>query len=328
MILAEKIMSLRKQNGWSQEELAEQLNVSRQSVSKWESTASIPDIEKIVRMSELFGVSTDYLLKEDEDTVCMQETKPTAIDDSVKEGKVISMEFATEYMDHIQSVAKRIAFAVALCIMSPVALIFLAGMSEAHIGGITEGVASGIGLCVLFVFVACAVAIFILDGMKLSKYEFLEKEKLTLKYGVEAAVMRRKEVYAPVFRMTITIAVLLCIISAVPVILAGCLEASDFICIICVCVLLFIVSVACFMFVSSGMIYSSYQKLMQEDEFTPENKENMKKTSVFSSAYWCLATAVYLIWSFITNDWEITWIVWAVAGVLYPPFHAIAARNK
>ena len=65
MLLSEKIMSLRKRNGWSQEELAQQLGVSRQSVSKWESMASIPDIQKIMAMSDLFGVSTDYLLKDE-----------------------------------------------------------------------------------------------------------------------------------------------------------------------------------------------------------------------------------------------------------------------
>ena len=67
MILAEKIMKLRKQNGWSQEELAAKLNVTRQSVSKWESRASIPDLDKILKLSELFGVSTDYLLKDEMD---------------------------------------------------------------------------------------------------------------------------------------------------------------------------------------------------------------------------------------------------------------------
>ena len=60
MILAEKIVSLRKKAGWSQEELAEKLDVTRQSVSKWESAQSIPDINKILQMSTLFGVSTDY----------------------------------------------------------------------------------------------------------------------------------------------------------------------------------------------------------------------------------------------------------------------------
>lgn len=60
MILADKIMEERKRNGWSQEELAEKLNVSRQSVSKWEGAQSIPDINRILQMAELFGVSTDY----------------------------------------------------------------------------------------------------------------------------------------------------------------------------------------------------------------------------------------------------------------------------
>ena len=63
-MLSEKIINLRKSRGWSQEELAERLNVSRQSVSKWESGVSNPDLDKIVAMSTLFGVSTDYLLKD------------------------------------------------------------------------------------------------------------------------------------------------------------------------------------------------------------------------------------------------------------------------
>ena len=65
MILGEKIAALRKQNNWSQEELAEKLQISRQSVSKWESGASIPDLDRIVKLSALFGVSTDYLIKDE-----------------------------------------------------------------------------------------------------------------------------------------------------------------------------------------------------------------------------------------------------------------------
>ena len=64
MNLAEKIMNLRRQKGWSQETLAEKLDVTRQSVSKWESAQSVPDLDKILALSELFGVTTDYLLKE------------------------------------------------------------------------------------------------------------------------------------------------------------------------------------------------------------------------------------------------------------------------
>jgi len=65
MILADKIIEGRKKNGWSQEELAEKLGVSRQSVSKWESAQSVPDLQRILEMSRIFGVSTDYLLKDE-----------------------------------------------------------------------------------------------------------------------------------------------------------------------------------------------------------------------------------------------------------------------
>lgn len=66
MKLSEKIMTLRKKAGWSQEELAMRLDVSRQAVSKWEAEQSVPDLDKILGMSELFGVSTDSLLKDSE----------------------------------------------------------------------------------------------------------------------------------------------------------------------------------------------------------------------------------------------------------------------
>ena len=65
MIFADKLIALRKKAGYSQEELAQQLNVTRQSVSKWEGAQSVPDIEKILQISKLFGVTIDYLLKDE-----------------------------------------------------------------------------------------------------------------------------------------------------------------------------------------------------------------------------------------------------------------------
>ena len=58
MILADKIIRLRRKNGWSQEELAEKMNVSRQAVSKWESAQTVPDLEKILMLGALFGLSS------------------------------------------------------------------------------------------------------------------------------------------------------------------------------------------------------------------------------------------------------------------------------
>lgn len=81
MILADKIIYLRKKSGMSQEELADKIGVSRQAVSKWESMQSIPDLDKILKMSKLFNVSTDFLLK---DEIEMEEAREESVEASDK----------------------------------------------------------------------------------------------------------------------------------------------------------------------------------------------------------------------------------------------------
>lgn len=83
MKLADKIILLRKQKGWSQEELAAQMDVSRQSVSKWESGISMPDIDKIILLSQIFGTTTDYLLKEDTTESNVETDEKTGNEDTV-----------------------------------------------------------------------------------------------------------------------------------------------------------------------------------------------------------------------------------------------------
>ena len=78
MKLADKLFELRKEKGWSQEKLAEQINVSRQSISKWESGQALPELEKIVELSKIFQVTTDYLLLEESDK---PEIKPVLSED-------------------------------------------------------------------------------------------------------------------------------------------------------------------------------------------------------------------------------------------------------
>jgi len=65
MNIAEKITKLRKQNGWSQEDFAEKLDVSRQAISRWENGTALPDAQNVLQISKLFNVTTDYLLNDD-----------------------------------------------------------------------------------------------------------------------------------------------------------------------------------------------------------------------------------------------------------------------
>lgn len=79
MRFEEKIVELRKQKGLSQEELAEQLGVSRQAVSRWELGQTLPDIPNLLQLCELFGVSADYLVKDEEQTVTKNEQRVKTI---------------------------------------------------------------------------------------------------------------------------------------------------------------------------------------------------------------------------------------------------------
>ena len=113
MIFADKLITLRKKAGWSQEELAEKLGVTRQSVSKWEGAQSVPDIDKILQLARLFGVTTDYLLKEEQG-----EPEYTAEDDTPALRKV-TLAQANDCLAKAQANAPKMALATALCIVSP-----------------------------------------------------------------------------------------------------------------------------------------------------------------------------------------------------------------
>lgn len=329
MILAEKIMKLRKEKGWSQEELAMQLNVSRQSVSKWESSASIPDLDRILKLSQIFDVSTDYLLKDEieVDKAQIVKTEDSFVEE-VSSERTISLEEANVYMNLVESSAKKMAAAVAACILSPVLLILLAGLSEYGILSITEDMAGGIGVTILLLIVAGAVAVFITLGMKLDKYEFLEFEEVSLQYGGYGAVEKRREDFEPIYKKCIVIGVSLCIISVVPIMVAMALSLPEVAYIYCVDFLLLLIAFGVFLMVWVGMIYGSYEKLLEEGEYTRERKLENRQNKNLSKVYWCTVTAVYLGVSFLTQRWDRSWIVWPVAGVLFVAVCGVAAMIR
>lgn len=321
MILAEKISILRKQNGWSQEELAEKLGISRQSVSKWELGAAIPDIDKIINMSKLFSVSTDYLLKDELEEIAFSGTDEA---ECLSGGKIrsVSLEEANDFMDCTEKISQNMASAISALILSPVILILLGGLSE-YRQIMSEDMAGGIGAAILLVIIAAGVAVLILNGMKLSRFEYLEKEMISLPYGVEGIVEKRKKNFEGAYHMAIAAGVALCIIGVVPLLAAAAFTTDDFIFVCCTDVLLLLVSCGVYLFVRFGMIYESYEKLLQIGDYTEEKKELNKKTASFPGIYWCTVTAIFLGISFWKNNWDISWIIWPVAGVLFAALYGI-----
>jgi len=323
MILAEKIIKLRKQQGWSQEDLAMHMGVSRQSVSKWESMASIPDLDKIVKLSELFGVSTDYLLKDEVDDEPAPELFIEEQNNDFRKRKVTLAE-ANEFMELRDRAAVRIATGVAMCIFSPVLLIVMGGYAETGKIAISENMAEGFGAAILLVIVAFAVMLFITSGTKLKKYEYIETELLDLEYGIAGIVEKKKEDYSGTYKVSIALGVGLCIMSVVPLFVAVAFTEAAHVMVTMVGLLLTLVAIGVFMIIKSVMVNETYEQLLEEGDHTQEKKIEAKKNNNLATAYWCCALAIFLLWSFLSGDWHITWVVWPVAGILFGAVCAVA----
>lgn len=329
MILAEKIMELRKKQGWSQEQLGEQLDISRQSVSKWESGASIPDLDKIVKMSQIFSVSTDYLLK---DEIESPEGNLQTDTDSDREaengygalnGRSVTLEEANKYMDMAKRSAKGTALGTFLCILSPVCLLLISGFLQDGRIRMSDERAGAAGLIILLVLVLAGVALLVTEGMKLSGFRYLDEEGISLKYGVRGIVEKRREDFEQTHRRCTVLGVALCIISVIPLMTVGTFVDNDIdmYSMMCLALLIVFVAVAVYLFVWSGCIYDSFIKLLQEGKYAKEKKVIKKRTAFLNGVYWAGVLAVFLALrssnTYEESEYNILGVYWIMAVLLY-----------
>ena len=313
MILADKIIRLRKKNGWSQEELADKMSVSRQAVSKWESAQSIPDLEKILQLSALFGVTTDYLLKDE-----IEEEEFSNDDFSDINIKKITIEEANTYLEQRKRASLCIALATFLCILSPITLIVLSTLSELPNPIMTETTAGAVGLIIMFAFILCAVPLYIYCGFKNESYAFLDKNiPFELEYGVKGMVTERKKKFRDTYIKFNIIAACICIFSPIPLIISG-FTKNELLVIMMLAVLMIVAGIGVSIFIVAGVQNASMQKLLKEGEFTEKEKKRTSVKEAVGFAYWGVLTAIFLTWSFLTNHWHISWLVYAIGGILFP----------
>ena len=340
-MLSEKIINLRKSRGWSQEELAERLDVSRQSVSKWESGVSNPELDKIVAMSTLFGVSTDYLLKETSDEEKSEPLRDFVRDEddeddeSFKEEPLPTREIATaeaeEYLEAVKKAGSRIALGILLCILSPITLIVLCGFADLGMW-MSEGIAAAIGLATMFAFVGAAIAVFIPNGMSLSKYEYLEECSLILPEKLEKQLSEEYEANNKKELMRITSGILLCLLGVLILILVACLFPNKDAALIIALIPLFIfAAIGTYIVVRTCYLRGAYQRLLQLEDFSKAGKMKEGSTNlsgIIEGSYWTLVAAIYLGASFLTNRWDVTWIIWVLGAALSTPVEMLFVRKK
>lgn len=333
MMLAEKIAELRKKNGWSQEELAGKLHVSRQSVSKWESGQSAPDMARLLLLSEVFDVSTDVLLKDGpfeekhRENTESSETKPT----------FVSLEEAQRFLKHRKKAATQIPLGVLLCILSPILLILLSAAQETGRIALSEEQATGFGLLTLLLLVGIAVALFVLSALSGKPFVVFREEPFEMLPGVSNDVREKKEAASAALSTQLVAGIVLCVLSAVPIFIAMILfgakeeRVSDFAYAVAVALLLCFVGCGVRLILRACIQKDGYEILLEEGDYSRRSKKEQKRLQPIAAIYWCLITAGYLAYSFLTSNWEKSWIIWPVAGVVYGVIAAIVAvaiRNQ
>jgi len=176
------------------------------------------------------------------------------------------------------------------------------------------------GLILMFVLIATAVGIFIFSGMNFERFKFME-EGVSLPMGVAASLKKRHEAFNPTFYLCTIVGVCLLIVSPVTLFVSSMIseEAEDY----GIVVLVIIVAIAVFLFISAGTIRESYEKLLQIGDSAPKKKKEDKVIGAVAACVWPLAVAVFLFLGFVYGLWYIAWVIFPIVGILFGMFSAV-----
>ena len=333
-MLGEKIAELRKAQNMSQEDLADRMDVSRQSVSKWESGQSQPELDKLLKLSELFHVSTDYLLKEEtvpavqtaeqeeqsepeysqEEDPRMEDWRKTIRKTFFREPQeqeqkvyILRRDEAESYIEVRKKQADLTSLGVAECVASVVPVIAASGFSSAG--------AAGAGVVAMLGIIAHAVSRFMKSAQLGKAYEFLNDTVFLPEHGAEGLIAETGAVLGEKATRNIRVGVILCILCVAPTIMMGTLSKSAEAFALFGVSLMFIMAAAgVYLFVQAGYMNGTMQRLLQKGEFQAE----IKAKANIKTIYWTIITAAYLAYSFLTGSWHISWLMWVFAGMAYP----------
>jgi len=231
----------------------------------------------------------------------------------------ISMDETKNFLKNSYEFSTKISIGVVLCIISVIPLIVLNGFTKGTSTVISSNTADALGITIMFIVVAIAVALFIIGGLKHQKYNYMKMKKIELDYNTTEYIKDLKESFKTTFASKITVGVILCIVSVIPVVITDLLfkNSNGGIETMSIGLMFIVVALAVMLFITAGIKMNSYKILLQEGEYSLESKENNERIGKVAAIYWPFIVVVYLVWSFVKMDWAISWIIWPIAGVLF-----------
>lgn len=277
MKFEENLREARKQNGFSQEELAERLDVSRQAVSKWENGSGYPELDKLMNLCDLFHCTLDELLKGD-----------------LKEWNTANID---RYEAYSNQMSKAMAFGVFMCISAATVWAYL----EPYFQGKKESLL----IVIFFIFVTIGVLTFIYFGMQKEAFERRYPKLPKDIYRVdEWDDFERK------FRFAVVVSVGLMLIALVMQQLLESFFKDN----IANGTFLFMISIAVTTLVYFGVQKSKYEDTMKER--AKQNKKEAELIGKVCGVIMLLATMIYLLWGFVWTAWQINWVIYVIGGLM------------
>lgn len=336
MILADKIIQLRKKQGWTQEEFASRMKVSRQAVSKWEGAQAVPDLNKILQMSELFGVSTDALLK---DEICPEALTQQdaaggeAAEAEAAEYRQLSLEQARRFLELRQMAARYIPFSITLFVLALIVMIIVAGGADLGILPLPKEAGAALGLSLAAALSVPGVALLLFSYNRNKELSFVGRVPTETDYGADSLAKSKQEAYRDkAFRRSVT-GVTLLILSLIPLFLTAFFDQPEisplheFYAILLVCLFFLVADSGIFILVYNGIIAASYDRLLARRTSPVSELDHQSVFYKLRTILWPATVIVYLIWSIPFSAWPVSWLVFPVAVYLYIIFTRLAKKE-
>lgn len=276
------LQAARKLKGLSQEELAEKMQVSRQAISKWESGAAYPEIEKLSELSKILGCSVD-------DIINGKFKVRTTIDD-----KIIYDRLMNKF-------SKQISLAVALILLGVSIFLAIAGFGMSY---------TNYGLVVLLIFVAISVPIFVWRGIEFSNYK-LKHPKLEYFY-TQAEIDGYDGKFSVLMAVAIGIIMVGLVVFLALTVTHICPEESPF----ATAVFMLFITIATPTFVYAGIQKSKYDIAGYNKVNALQSRIRSSKAGKISGVIMLIATIVFLLWGFLGDGWNLSWLAFPIGGIL------------
>lgn len=200
------------------------------------------------------------------------------------------------------------------------------GLQLLEVIPISADAAAYIGVSLMIVFIALAVYNFIKYGMQLEEFEKYEKELVEINYEDKKFLEKIKDGLN--FPQTISSSVILFIISPLPILIASFIfDDKDSYVLFGVAITLILVGLGVYRIIKTAVLNDLCEQLLQTGEYTEARKRTTKKYNNIFSAYWMIIVIAYLVVSFLTKRWDITWLIWPVAGILFAIINTLLTKE-